>query len=170
MEVHPRQSLNKHWIIGIIAALILIVASMVLLANWRKEATAPGAVPLKQVYFTDDDGQTWFADDATKVYPFDHGGKQAYRAYVFKCGESGKPFPAYLEQIKEETRTKIADLRANPSTQPSPDQIERAIQGGRQVRKPGTEEWIDAQSEAGEAITTPTCPDNPEGEVFPVFP
>ena len=170
MEVHPRESLNRHWITGTIVALVVIGGSIAVLAAWHKSQRTPPAAPLQQVFFTTDDGQTWFADDAKKVYPFDRDGKQAYRAYVFKCGPNGKPFTAYVEQLGESARTKVGEMAAAAATQPSNDQLELVIQAGRQVRRPGETEWVDAQSEAGDAITTPTCPEGADTEVIPVFP
>src|SRR5688572_29373670 len=161
---HAREGLNKHWIIGIVAALALIVGSVFVLASWRKAERTPPAAPLRQVFYTTDDGKTWFADDSRKVYPFDRNGQQAYRAYVFKCGPNGKPFTAYVEQLDEATRAKVAELNAQATTRPAQEQIDGVIQNGRLVKRPGEGEWVDAQSEAGDAVTSPTCPDGEDIE------
>ncbi len=55
-------------------------------------------------------------DDLDKVVPFDHGGKPAVRAMVFRC-KNGKPFVAYLQRYSEAVEAKIAAIAAaHPET------------------------------------------------------
>ena len=69
-------------------------------------------------FFSDDDGATWFIDDNTRIPPFDHGGKPAYRAEVFECG-TGKPFVAYLEKFTDAKKQQIqAELADHPENLP----------------------------------------------------
>jgi hypothetical protein len=50
-----------------------------------------------KLFFTIDDGKTWFAADASNKAPFMHEGKQALRAHVFQC-EGKPPFVGYLSK------------------------------------------------------------------------
>ena len=45
---------------------------------------ATGVIVPTSGYFSDDDGKTYFQDDASKIAPFDHNGKQAVSAYLFR--------------------------------------------------------------------------------------
>jgi hypothetical protein len=65
-------------------------------------------------FYSNDDGATWFAADASNVPPFDHDGKVAYRARVFKCG-TGAPFVSHLERYAPEAKKKLEAMYAkNP--------------------------------------------------------
>jgi hypothetical protein len=168
-EIHPRDSLNRHYVIGIVSSVVVIVACILSLAWWQSTRQAQMARAVERVYYTTDDGKTLFVDAVGKACPFDHEGEQAYRAYVFRCGNTGKLFTAYVEQLDEGARARVAELSA--TTQPARrDEIERVIQEGRLVRRPGETEWVKAQSEQGEAITAPTCADGEVKNLQPVFP
>jgi hypothetical protein len=54
-------------------------------------AGGTGITVSDSAFYTDDNGKTFFKDERYKVVPFDHNGKQAYRADVFQCRD-GKQF------------------------------------------------------------------------------
>jgi hypothetical protein len=88
-----RETLNQKpgLAVGLTAGIIIVAA---LLIYFQVRTPSIDETP-DQVYYTDDNGQTYFADDFNKVVPFDHNGKQAYRAEVFQCGND-KPFVAII--------------------------------------------------------------------------
>ena len=87
--------------------------------------------------------------------PFDHDGKPAYRAYVYRCG-SGAPFVGFLGRRTAgsfgtgPTNTAEA-MRAMARHTPLPGAIE--------VKKPGQTKWVSLNSPQGEDIANLTCPD-----------
>lgn len=83
--------------------------------------------PPSKNYFTVDDGQTWFADSANKLPPFDHDGSKAVRCYVFK-GSNGK-FAGLLEKYSDDTLNRLSHEAKPPSVIPI------------LVKKPGEKEW-----------------------------
>src|SRR5438874_1930788 len=89
------------------------------LVIWLQNFLGPPSIAVTKVFYTTDDGKTWFADDADKIYPFDHDGKQAFRAYVFKCNHDAPPFVVALGRINEAGRTKLAEFRAKPRKEQS---------------------------------------------------
>ena len=93
-------------------------------------------------FFSDDDGATWFIDDNTRIPPFDHDGKPAYRAEVFECG-SGKPFVAYLEKFTDAKKQQIqAELADHPENLPG------LLQTPMEVKKPGDPKWLSPDAPA----------------------
>src|SRR5439155_23406719 len=98
------------------------VVAVLAASTWSSHRAAPSG-PITRGCFSDDDGKTYFADDVYKAYPFDHNGKQAYRAYVYRAG-SGTPFVGYLGR-----------------------------EGGMEVKKPGGAKWVPLTGPAGSAIT-----------------
>ena len=127
--------------------------------------------PSGMAYFSTDDGQTWFVDSADKLPPFQHDGKEAFRAYVFECG--GKEFVNHLERYTPEAKkTMEAALEAERSGKapPSAGAIQQAASAGRQLKKPGAKEWVAAGNFAKTGpILNVKCPDG-GGEVTPVEP
>lgn len=139
---------------GLAAAAGLIVLA-VLLHHWLGGATIPAN--LKQAFFSDDDGRSYFADDINQLYPFDHNGKPAYRTYVYKCG-GGAPFVAYVERLTDAGRAKITELRQKPAAEVG-NQIADTISNGTDVKKPGEAKWVSAKSSGAGEIVRPKCPD-----------
>jgi hypothetical protein len=69
--------------VGVAIGVILILASAVYIWSSLKPPSHPN--PFNKFY-TDDEGQTYFKDQAFKFPPFDHNGKTAYEAMVFTDG------------------------------------------------------------------------------------
>jgi len=80
--------------------------------------------PSGKLFFTHDDGKTWFAAPADARVPFTHEGKLAYRAHVFSVDGGKTPFVAYLSKY-------------------SP------IAGETLVRRPGVTIWAPVSSATG---------------------
>src|SRR5690242_6366191 len=43
-------------------------------------------------WYTSDNGSTWFADDLSKLPPFEKDGKTVSRVYLYSCPGETKPF------------------------------------------------------------------------------
>lgn len=109
---------------------------------------------MSRVYFSDDEGKSYFADDMDKTFPFDHDGKQAYRAYVYRCDESGKPFVGLVgRQVQPK----------NPSSKNKSDPRSAPIE----VKKPGESKWVPFGGAEGQKLMKSLCPDGFPDAVMP---
>lgn len=154
-----RESLNKNpkLATGMTVALVLACVGFVIFQQGGAGASLGAAV--SEVYFSDDDGKTYFTDSVDKKYPFDRNGKQAVRAYVFKCGDSGAPAVTYLERVRD-----------NDGKPPAGDLPGQAPSGIVEVKKPGQKDWVRLDTAAGTAVVRSDCPGGPTGSPVPVFP
>jgi hypothetical protein len=117
-----------------------------------------------QAWYTEDDGKTWFADDAGRLSPFDHNGKQAYRCYVWTCDGGKTQFVSHLERLKPERLKEHQAAAANKSVDfilPDMDML---------VKPPltGDRGWVGFSTPAGQAIRTPRPPPGQHGTPEPV--
>ena len=158
-----RQAVNEHTAVstGVTIAVILVTLGVIL---WETLSSPhAGSGPVRKAFYSDDDGQTWFADNANKLTPFtDANGRQAVCAYVFKCG-NGKPFVAYLLRASDQERQAVEKAGRSPDDVPLNLMLS-------EVKKPGATEWVKLDQRNPRpfmAITVPTCPD---GKPMPVLP
>jgi hypothetical protein len=139
----------------IVAATVIVICGAVVLLELRSAGT-PGFVltATGKEFYSDDDGKTWFLDDAVKGSPFNHNGSQAYRALVCRCGD-GKPFVAFLAKYSDEQQAQIdKDHAVNPG---QPSEAQMAPLGS--LRKPGETKWIDNSSPSISGYPAVPCPD-----------
>ena len=139
-----REMIEKHrkWANG--AAIVMILAAITLIViNSRSD----GIPQVKYAFYSDDDGQSYFRDDVSKDFPFDHDGKQAYRAYVFQIG-GGKPFVGYLERINDKAIAKLLPLQSQPQTPELVTQMDLVRTTGLEARAPGSTRWLSEGSPA----------------------
>lgn len=136
---------------------IVIVAAVAGGAVWMGVRSTLPPQPKGQVYFTADNGTTWFADKATTVTPYTKEGKEVVRAYVFQC-KDGKPFVAYL-------------TKQNPSALSGPNGGGPSSGGAfgmmaMEFRGPGESAWERYQkmSPASRAKLSPACADGSKAE------
>jgi hypothetical protein len=149
-------SLREKPRIGAIVAVCLICfAGLAILLELRPEK-APASVG---VYFTVDDGKTWFADDAGNCPPFSHDGKPAVRCMIFNAG--GSDFVGFLKKYSDSVRSKM--LANIPC---SDDEMNR----GTLVKKPGDADWVPLSDPAGQKIVDVRDPNHPEATANPVLP
>lgn len=153
-----RETLNKNPAITTAGTIVIILLALGVI-TW--EMLPKSSVKLAAgVYYTDDDGQTWFPDLMSKTPPFDHGGKTAVQAWVFSC--PGKaPWVAYLQKYTDDMKATLDD--------PNHSEIgDSELRSNTLVKKPGDTEWQTASSTKGQALTKVTCPDgSPAPGVFP---
>jgi hypothetical protein len=89
-----RNWMNENQLLGggIAAALVVLAIILVVWQMTHSTGNAPppplGTPDLTKAYYSDDDGKTFFADNVRKLTPFTRGGKNAVRAYVYKCGST----------------------------------------------------------------------------------
>jgi hypothetical protein len=150
-----RETLNKQpRVAAAVAAGFIGLAAAVFI--WANQGV-PERVT--RAYYSDDDGKTYFDDDVDKIYPFDHGGKQAYRVYVYQCGKE-KPFVHYLARYTDKARARIAELVNKTNDPEAAGELARLRNTAIEVKKTGDDKWVPLFSSGGEAMTRhPICPD-----------
>jgi hypothetical protein len=171
-----RQKLNDNPAMTVGVAVIVIVGAMIVAfrsgcSDDRGKGTSPGAA--KQ-FFTTDDGPNpeLFTDDATKIPPFDHDGKPAFRARVYRCAH-GKQFVGNLERYGDADRKRLQEAvdRSKAGTGHAPP-----VEGFfnvMEVKKPGDKEWVrltSATRDRYEQILRPVCPEGSSDGITPVTP
>ena len=140
-----RETLNRNPAITTGATIAIIVVALIWISLQMFGSNRPPQST--KGYFTTDDGKNWFADSLDNLPPYMHEGKEAVRAYLYKCGD-GKTFVAYLERYTPEAKKIIeksrATLKANPQDIMARESaFSMAVQNGREAKKalvPGP--WI----------------------------
>ena len=135
-----RETLNEKPAIAVGGTIGIIVLGLIFVIVELSGGGAP-RFPTKS-YYSVDDGASYFSDDIKLVPPFDHDGKQAVRAYLYKC-EGGKEFVGFLERYKNGVR----ELKA-PLT--------------------GDKGWL--KGPIADKLTLIPCPDGASGLAQPVMP
>lgn len=158
-----REKLNdKPWLGGAVGGAALALGSAFILV----QLSSGGNGSADEAFFTVDDGQTWFEDDASKLPPFQHEGKEAVRAHVFEC--DGKQFVNHLERFTPQGRKLMEEaVVSTKAGKPLPPTI---ASSGPQIKKPGAKEWVSTgnYAKAGPILQV-MCPDG-KGEAVPVMP
>jgi hypothetical protein len=161
-----RETLNENpkLVTGVTVGLIVIILGWIIISSFGGSAPGRGAsAGAAKAYFSDDDGKTYFADDARKVAPFDHNGKQAVKANVYRC--NGKEFVNHLERYTPEMRKKAEEAMAGDRSVKDPTIMATVQQQGLEVKRPGDKDWTKLSAgQKAMAIITPQCPGggNPE--------
>lgn len=148
-----REVLNKQRGLSTVMAAGLLVLAAAAMA-WQYW---PAAKPkLSQAFYTDDDGQTWFADSAYRVPPFDHNGKTAVLAQVYTYDNGSKQFCGYLVQYtpaaKRQLESALSDAAARGQPPGSVALFHEPdfIRSGMMVKLPGSSSpwvaWSDPRS------------------------
>lgn len=149
-----RESINRHQKLAVGAVAIVVLVAVGVSAFQQR---TPTVSPPTYAYFTDDDGKTFFKDDATLVAPFDREGKEVVAAQVFQC-KDGEPFVGYLERAAspqakaaiEQAKQEMIE-KASKMAVPMPDsELTEQITQNLEVKRPGDAKWLPApSSEAG---------------------
>lgn len=168
---------QKRFVIPIVIIGILVCAFFA----WRTSRTVPRTGVVERVYFSDDEGKTYFAEDIDKGYSFIRDGKTAFRAFVYRCG-SGEPFVGALARNAGATASDQHDVpppstgipeEAVPATGPvvtkplTPTSGPSGQSNSIELKKPGTDQWFLSGSAEAQALISSVCPD---GKPTPVLP
>ncbi|HEV7299985.1 MAG TPA: hypothetical protein VGN72_11520 [Tepidisphaeraceae bacterium] len=164
-----REFLDKNRNATVIGASLLIVLGLgASLYQLRGGSTTSDAFE-GNMFFSVDDGKTWFPADAKNVPPFDHEGKPAVLAHVFDCG--GTEFVGYLERYTPQAREVVVASRnfdattADGSSPPAfAAALPRAQTEGRQLKRPGEKDWTSGSNlPAINQIMQVKCPEGSSG-------
>jgi hypothetical protein len=145
----------------VVTVVIMLAALGYIISRFMGHGNPAPKIPTTS-YFSDDDGKTWFIDDAKNIPPFDHNGKIAYRAVLFKCMD-GKPFVERLECFDDEAKTKIQeDIQAGKPALAAEYQFAAR---GMKIKRPGDTKWVELKEGDSAAtiafgeIMSARCPD-----------
>jgi hypothetical protein len=169
-----RQALNAKPVITVAAAVVIMVVALIFVFQSCSEtALPPRQPPRAKEFFSIDDGAHWFAADNTTVPPFQHEGKPAYRAKVFKCAD-GKEFCAWLERYSETDRKRYQETidKAKSTGKDVRGQMMFTLVG-IEVKRPGEKEWVKQTPQNEQkytAIRTPKCADGSTNGLQQVMP
>lgn len=162
MELREKLEQNQKPLAIVVGVLVLLAIVVAFFSLRSGRGGGFGGSGKPKLYFSVDDGKTWFEDDAGQLPPFQHDGKTAVRAQVYKCGENGQPFVGYLQRIEEKALKSAEAARA--AGKPAAD-VDAIWQFAVEVKKPGDAKWVSVKDRASEAIMIPKCPD---GKTIPV--
>lgn len=149
---------------GAIVVIILLVLAVYGFIAWQLHRPRFGSAGSTRSFYTDDDGKTYFADDGTRMPPFDHDGQPAVRCYIYTC--NGQPFVGYLEKYTD-------GLIGNLDTPFDPKHRElghASFRDGTLCKRPGETKWVKEFSSAGREITQVRCPDGSNQTPAPAYP
>lgn len=164
MGVRELVNQNRHVTIGVLVAVIVLVLAWIIYAN--RSDDAPPSPGEHKAWFTLDDGKTWFADDARRIPPFDHQGRQAVRCFVYSCGH-GKQFVSHLLRYTPEGKKMQEQLANQRSFDPS--QM-AALQELTEIKPPNTGDakWIRRSNPRAAQLEKPMCPEGSDDQIVPV--
>lgn len=173
-----RQKMNENPALGGVVAVVLFAAAVG--GIWYSMSPKSVSKPTK-AYFTDDDGKTLFADSVDKITPFDHGGKEAVRAYVYTCDGGKTQFVAYLEKMPPGYKPAPPVAETAPKAAPKNEAEARAMAAAAPpaakpgafqalVKKPGDKEWLKPGSAGYFGLVSVKCPSGSSGQLDLVVP
>jgi hypothetical protein len=148
-----RQTLDENRRFTTVGTVVVVILAVLYIA-WFMRPPAETQFASRE-FFSDDDGTTWFVDDGMKVPPFDHNGKPAVLAKVYKCRD-GRVFVGYLEKFSDEARRRIEATRSSGHGGPqagSPGSASDVL-----LKKPHEGTWVAVNDPAAMAIRMITCP------------
>ena len=123
MDIREQLNKRKNLVVAICCVVIAVAIWFTL-----THSTTPTPEITSQSYYTDDDGQTYFADAADKVVPFLHNNKEAVLAFVYRSG--GKTSVHYMMRMAPSRKSG----KSNAVDPNNPG-------GQKEFKRPGEKEW-----------------------------
>jgi hypothetical protein len=154
-----REKLNQHRMATIGATCAAIVLAIGLVAWQTRPASGGGAGAGGKLFFTIDDGKTWYLDDAKCIPPYTKDGKEAVRAYVYQAGD-GTQFVGFLERYSPAGK-KVLDAALSKPPGEQLDDPFLATAGAVQWKKPGELTWVSVNDPRAEQVAKVMPPKGP---------
>lgn len=162
-----RELLSKHprITIGLSLAVCLLAIGYLVLSMFGDSLVSEP----RKVWFTNDDGKTWFAADAAKKAPFDHDGKPAVMCFVYTCDGGKTKWVSHLLRYTAESKKRISEAAAKLGVP------EEKIEPGAmamEVKEAGTggTGWVSTMDGQAAQIMELRCPDGSKGNITEVDP
>lgn len=140
----------------LLIALILIVMSI--------RSGGPQEAATTKDFYSIDDGVTSFVDEAfpTRVPPFQHQGKTAYRAHVWTCDGGKTTFVSGLQKFSDQAKKTLDGLVAAKNFDHPTINIVRETWEGSLMKPAKTgdtpDQWFPYTNPKSNALLVPTCP------------
>ena len=146
---------------------VIVLAFVFIIVEIRSSGPGHFSPPTER-YYTDDDGASYFTDTVDKIPPFDHGGKQAVVAFVYKCSSGGK-FIGYLQRFSPKGLKAATAAVGKPDTDPI---LGQTLQEETEYSLPlkGEKGWVKSISPAAQEIMQVHCPGGGSDLPEPVAP
>ncbi len=157
-----REAINRHQTLA--GGIALVIAIIALYFTFRSASSSNYSGIATASFYSADDGKSWFKDDLDKIPPFDHDGKQAVRAHVYRCQDTGKEFVGYLEKFSPEGKSSLEKLTAENALGDSAT-VSAIYELHVQAKKPGQGEWVKLNSPQGQDLRIVKCDDASIAEV-----
>lgn len=165
MGLREKMNENPRLTTGVTIGVVVIALILIVYQLWP----ASPIQPISQAFYTIDEGKTWFVEDIEKVPPFQHNGKEAVRAHVFVCGESGQKFVGWMEKFTPDAKKKLDDLYSKSSGKRPPERFEME-ETARLVRRHDMSKWLPFSYAIYDKLQTFPCKENPQMYAREVFP
>ena len=107
-----RDQINTNRKLGVRVAVAVLIVGLGIIAIQVFPRGGSGSTIQESAFYTDDNGKTFFKDARYKIVPFDHNGKQAYRADVFQCRDN-KQFVGLMYRHNAVGRKAMEKRKAN---------------------------------------------------------
>jgi hypothetical protein len=156
-----RETLNENPRVatGIAAGMIALTLLWVVVYFWpSKGATSTDF----QQFYSDDDGANYFKDSVSRIPPYQHNGRDAVVAWVYRDSK-GKKFVGYLEKYTAAGKAKKEEVMADKA---HPQRLRSELypleQAEKLIKKPGAaNQWVNPalDPKAAEQIKQVTSPD-----------
>jgi hypothetical protein len=112
------------------------------------------------LYFSDDGGKTWYVDANTNIPPYQHNGKEAVGAALYRTENSSTPFCGYLYRFPAAVKAQLEGMDAAARVSAA---YSSATASAMEVCKPDSNgAWARVGTAAGNKAMTVVSPDGSE--------
>jgi hypothetical protein len=112
-----RETINQKKSVSISGAIFLLMCAGTYLVYTQLPTRPP---KINKLYYTVDDGKTWFADSIYKTPPYDYNGQAAVRAMVYSYDHGDKTFCPFLQRYNSRTKKQLDDAVAQATRDGKP--------------------------------------------------
>jgi hypothetical protein len=161
MEI--RRAIQGKPVVGAgIGVFCILLAGLIIAKQFWPEKKAN----LSQVFYSDDDGRTWFRDSVYLAPPFDHNGKEAVIAEIYSYDDGSKEFCGYLAKYTPAAKARLEHALADAQKAGQPlgsvalYRDPSFVGSGTLVKKPGSgNSWVTFSDPRSIDVRTVRAPD-----------
>ena len=110
------------------------------------------------VFFSNDDGKTYYVGDIFQIPPISQGSKTVVRAHVFSYEDGSHAFVGYLGRYNSEWKHRLEEAVENAKNRYGTEGIPTIVydshqSGGTEVKRPGEgNDWVPLLSPEGQRV------------------